>query len=669
MNQAAARELEQAEVGPASSPAPPVSAAPKGSMLATPSKRGPSWYLRPTVLAGTGFKVAATVAWHAFQAVNRLIPYRRLQPKWAPAPLMKSSERTFPQLGFPRETDSLCPACVKEVRDSIVSGEADWKLLIDGKPAEVKARIIERDNQIWMVKDCDKHGRCEDLMAIDADFLRRMEKLYPGRDFRMTPDPYHNHGSSTVKYGRGAVLTVDLTNRCNMMCNPCFMDANQVGYVHELTWDDTRQILDNSINVTPRRQMSVQFSGGEPTLSPHFLDAVAYARKLGFQSVQCATNGIRFAQDLDFAKRAKAAGLRLAYLQFDGVTNEANNHRGVGNLFDVKKRALENLKAAGVDVTLVVTIVNTINNDQVGPIVRFAVENIDKINAVSFQPVSFTGRDEEIDDETRKRQRYTLSHLARDVKEQLGVTEPMRDWYPLSASGPFSDLRDQLEGLDAEWGALKCGCHPNCGIGTMLLVNQQTHKVVPFPQLLDTDQLLEDLKLINDSSRARPLTILQFALSVLRNTRYAEIPEGMGLWQMLKVIDGHNGGRLGLADKSRYDWRVMMVAGMWFQDLFNYDFRRTEMCIIPYATQLGEVSFCAYNTGVGWRQIVEKMFSTHSTAQWFKEKGRHPIYAAGRPVPLGPASTEEAPTVSLPVLAAAGQPAGAESCGTGCGCH
>jgi uncharacterized radical SAM superfamily Fe-S cluster-containing enzyme len=73
---------------------------------------------------------------------------------------------------------------------------------------------------------------------------------------------------------------------------------------------------------------------------------------------------------------------------------------------------------------------------------------------------------------------------------------------------------------------------------------------------------------------------------------------------------------------------------MWFQDLWTYDFRRTEMCIIPYGTQLGEISFCAYNTGVGWRQIVEKMFRTATTAEWHREKGRHPIYAKGRNVPL-----------------------------------
>ena len=643
MTQAVASRPVEAKTG---SNTPPIS-------LASPhparQRRSVVRYLRPGVILGAGLKGLANLTWHAFQAVNRRVPYGVIQPKWAPAPLLKSKDRTFPQLGFPRQTDSLCPQCVREVRDKIVRGEADWEVLIDGTPGEVKARIIERDGQIWMVKECPRHGRCEDLMAMDADFLRRMERLYPGRDFRMSPDPYHNHGSSTVKYGRGAVLTVDLTNRCNMMCNPCFMDANQVGYVHELNWDDVRQMLDNSINVKPRRQMSVQFSGGEPTLSPYFIDAVSYSRKLGYQSVQCATNGIRFAQDLDFAHRAAAAGLRIAYLQFDGVTNAANSHRGVGNLFDVKKRALENLKAAGIDITLVVTIVNTVNNDQVGPIVRFAIDNIEMINAVSFQPVSFTGRDEDIDDETRRRQRYTLSHLAHDVKSQLGITEPLRDWYPLSASGPFSDLRDQLEGMNAEWGALKCGCHPNCGIGTLLLVNQETKQAVPFPQFLNSDRLLEDIRLITDTCRGKALTVTQFALAVLRNSRFSEMPAGLSPWNLLQVIDGHNGAKLGLAKKARYNWRIMLVAGMWFQDLFNYDFRRTEMCIIPYATQMGEVSFCAYNTGVGWRQIVEKMFSTHSTAQWFKEKGRHPVYAAGKNVPLEPQQVP-APAVTPPAV-------------------
>ena len=83
---------------------------------------------------------------------------------------------------------------------------------------------------------------------------------------------------------------------------------------------------------------------------------------------------------------------------------------------------------------------------------------------------------------------------------------------------------------------------------------------------------------------------------------------------------------------------MLFVAGMWFQDLWTYDFRRTEMCIIPYATQMGEISFCAYNTGVGWRHIVEMMHQNATVAQWYKEHGRHAVYANPRkaiPLPVG----------------------------------
>ena len=63
-------------------------------------------------------------------------------------------------------------------------------------------------------------------------------------------------------------------------------------------------------------------------------------------------------------------------------------------------------------------------------------------------------------------------------------------------------------------------------------------------------------------------------------------------------------------------------------------FRRTEQCIIPYATQEGEISFCAYNTGVGWRQVIEKMKQTATVAEWNRTRGRHPVYAKGQDLPL-----------------------------------
>src|SRR5579864_3562495 len=302
---------------------------------------------------------AAKGAWAVYERLNRISPNPSFTPKWSEKPLLKSWEKQKPPLGWPRTTDSLCPKCVPEIRNKIVNGEVPVEILRNEKVGEIKAQIINRDGKILMVKDCPIHGHFEDLMAIDTEFFDHIEKVFPGRDIRAHNDKdLHNHGSSTVTHGRGSVLTIDLTNRCNMMCDPCFMDANQVGFVHELTWEEIKTLLDNAISIKPRRQLSVQFSGGEPTLSPYFLDAVAYSRKVGYNSVQAATNGIEFAKDPAFAKAAAEAGLRYAYLQFDGIGNAANAHRRVGNLFDVKLRAIENLHRAGVDIVPVVTIVN-----------------------------------------------------------------------------------------------------------------------------------------------------------------------------------------------------------------------------------------------------------------------------------------------------------------------
>ncbi len=595
---------------------------------------------------------AATIGWAACQAVNRWFPSKAFQPKWASRPMLKSWERTAPVLGWPRTTDSLCPTCVREARARILSGADDVDVLRTSQVGEIKAQILERDGRILIEKTCPTHGTFTDTLAISPEFLTRIERLFPGRDLPAVTDRLHDHGTSSIKYGRGSVLTIDLTNRCNMMCDPCFMDANQVGYVHELTFDEVKQLLDDAITIKPRRQMSVQFSGGEPTLSPIFLESVAYARKVGYYSAQAATNGIRFAQDADFAMQAKDAGLRIAYLQFDGIGEEANAHRKVGNLFDVKLRAIENLHRAGIDVCLVATIVNTINNQQVGRIIKFAVENCDKISFVSFQPVSFTGRDEDIDDHTRHARRYTLSHLAEDVKAQTGAFEPLRDWFPLSAVGAFSDVTDLLQGPGQEWGTMKCGCHPNCGIGAAMMVSKKTKEWAPLTRFINADRMLEDARVITDAGRGPYLTRLQTALSLLRNYRPAEAPKGLSLLDLIRKFDKQSGGALGgvgqPTDGNRKgdEWLLLFVAGMWFQDLWTYDFRRTEMCIIPYATQMGEISFCAYNTGVGWRQVVEKMYQNATVAEWYREHGKHGVYA--NPKKHVPLPTHAPPSLRIP---------------------
>jgi tetraether lipid synthase len=596
-----------------------------------------------------GLSIAANGAWQVFSRLNSISPNPSVTPQWSDKPLQKSHEKTKPPLGWPRQTDSLCPTCVREARQAILDGTRPLETLLNEKVGEIKATITEKDGKIVMIKDCPLHGHFEDVMAIDTAFFKHLEDSFPGRDIAAHNDAkLHNHGSSTIKHGRGSVLTVDLTNRCNMMCDPCFMDANQVGFVHELSWEDIKTVLDNAITIKPRRQMSVQFSGGEPTLSPYFLDAVRYARKVGYNSVQAATNGIEFAKSFDFAKAAAEAGLRFAYLQFDGIGNAANAHRRVGNLFDVKLRAIENLHAAGVDIVPVITIVNGLNNEQVGRVVEFALDNPKKISFLSFQPVSFTGRDEEVTPERRAAQRYTLSHLAHDVKNQTGIGEPTRDWFPISYMNTYTDWADVVKQGQGEFGNLSCGCHPNCGIGMAVMVDKETKEAVPVTAFLRSERLSKDVAQINDAARGKTLSLVGMALALMRNYDPFQAPTHFKLTDLLKKFDkafGASGKDYGKVsgDRTRADidrrrnedrWNFLFIAGMWFQDLFNYDFRRTEMCIIPYATQMGEISFCAYNTGIGWRNIIEKMHMTATLTKWYEDHGRHEIFAGNKSVPL-----------------------------------
>jgi uncharacterized radical SAM superfamily Fe-S cluster-containing enzyme len=604
----------------------------------------------------------ADVSWKVFQAVNTTLPEgEAIRPQWAAEPLLKSYERTSPPLGFPRETDSLCPRCVKEVRESVITGATPLEDLMHAHPGEIKAQIVEADGRIVMRKDCPKHGHFEDVLATSPAFLKRIESLFFGRDFRAAEDAHvHRHGTSSIKFGRGAVLTVDLTNRCNMMCNPCFMDANQVGYVHEPTFEDTKTILDNAVSFKPRRQIIILFSGGEPTLSPYFLDAVAYAKKVGFYRILAATNGIRYAEDIEFCKAAKAAGQHGVYLQFDGVSEEKNKHRGVGNLFDVKLKAIENLASVGIKVTLVTTIVNTINNDAIGEIVEFAAKNIDKIQTIAFQPVSFTGRDEDVPDDVRIRQRYTLADMAGDLETQLGGDlKALRDWYPLSSYSAFTSVMDMLQGADAPWGWSSCNCHPNCGVFTLMVVNRHTGAWTPLFKFFNYERFMKDVAKITDTARGKKLTMAQLAMAIMRNFDPTKAPEGFPISQIVNLFkpsstnsNSDRNDRMKTQTAGTQDpadqWRVLCVEGMWFQDLFNYDFRRTEMCVIPYGTQEGEISFCAYNTGVGWRQIIENMHKTANLADWYKEHGRHAVYAKGKPVP----GIEKTRTLSLPIVQA-----------------
>src|SRR5450432_3887645 len=126
--------------------------------------------------------IAANGAWHVFNTFNAMNRNASFTPKWSEKPLLKSWEKVKPTLGWPRETDSLCPKCVPEIRQQILDGKLPVEILRNSKVGEIKAQIIERDGKILMVKECAVHGKFEDVMAMDPAFFKHLEESFPGRD-------------------------------------------------------------------------------------------------------------------------------------------------------------------------------------------------------------------------------------------------------------------------------------------------------------------------------------------------------------------------------------------------------------------------------------------------------------------------------------------------------
>ncbi len=543
--------------------------------------------------------------------------------------------------GVPRKTLSLCPDCNHEAVEAVLKGEIDVANFRDN-PGVIEAEILEEGGRILMRKACEMHGPFEDALSNHPDFFRKMERLAFGRDFECVDDcNVHAHGPNSISSGRGTFLIVDITNRCNMTCSPCFMDANAASYVHELGMEDIKVIFSNALSFKPQREINILFSGGEPTVSPIFLDAVRYAKSVGFHRLHVATNGIEFAKSKDFALQAREAGLHGVYLQLDGVSEEKNKHRGLGNYMPVRLQALENIAAAGMRTTLQVTVDKCRNSDGLGDIVRFAIQNIDKIHGVVFQPIMFAGRDEGVSADERYVRRYPLTQLAFDLHEQTSIGwEPMRDWFPVSDFGIFAHLSDVLN-PEAKLGSLFQETHPNRGIFSPLLVDTHQRQAIPIPAFFDLEQFMQDVVEITDSGRGPAATKALVSLSVLRNFNQQKAPSGFGLWELRALLEDCFYRLAGSSNRwsqkaYSYDgrWRVMIVNGMWFQDAFNYDFSGICNSTTPVATTQGEISFCAYYGG-GWRKVVEHQNRPATLAEWHRTYGRHEIYANGKKVDLG----------------------------------
>ncbi len=512
-------------------------------------------------------------------------------------------------LGLPRKEDSLCPECL----------------------AVISADLTEEGGKVVMRKTCPKHGPFEDIVSSSSAVFLRMERyaVDGSVDFENPMEPEsglcpHGCGLCAGHQSHAALTNLDLTNRCNLRCPYCFANANMQPYVYEPSLAQIEAMVDQALAMRPRRMQAIQFSGGEPTLSPHFIEACRLVKARGVKMIQAATNGIRFAQEEGFAEKAAEAGLNAAYLQFDGVDDQVHQvTRGVKGLYEIKLKALEAFRRAGIRVTLVPTLIKGVNDHQLGDILKFALAHMDVIVGVAPQPVSFTGR---IDQAERLARRYTSADVALDIERQTGLLKAERDWYPFSITVPFTRVAENVLGADANgFLPMHCSAHPDCGLSAFLLVNQRTGATAPLNEVFDIDRALLLMDELGRKTRRKPsrlYTTAQIFSILMKTYRPDKAPPGLNFLQMAKTVDAISGKRLmGIAKKRRYEWRLLLVASMHFMDAYNYQVSRVKNCTIHYSTPRGRIyPFCTYNSGHVFRDEVEREFSVPKDV-WLKQRG------------------------------------------------
>jgi len=496
---------------------------------------------------------------------------------------------------LPHTVETLCPEC----------------------RAIVLGRHFVADGAVFVEKTCPDHGYFRDCINSDALLHAKAAwwtfQEHPGQEFPHVTGGKHcpsDCGLCNQHLSSPVLAQIDLTNRCNMRCPICFANAGVTGQVFEPDYREVVRQLRVLRELRPTPCTAIQFTGGEPTIHPDFLRIISTARDMGFSHIQIATNGLKLA-DEEFARQAFDAGLHTLYLQFDGVGEEPHRQtRNFPGIWEKKLAVLESCRSTGMKICLVPTILKGVNDDQVGEIFRFAVDNIDVVSGISFQPVAFTGR---IDYAERLVRRYTLGDLAHDIAAASGASA-LGEMYPLSIVVPLSQFLEAMTGKPK----IRPSCHPHCAFGTYFLVYDG--QAWPFPRVVNVEGMFWEMNRIADriNRRGGKVTFMDKwrALRMFkRHFRPDAAPPGLTVKRFVRTLKGlvdKNAGR-GAGEKQTF--KTLLCAGMHFQDRYNYDVERVKRCVILYSTPAGVFPFCTYNGGPEYRPLVESAYARETTAK------------------------------------------------------
>jgi len=476
---------------------------------------------------------------------------------------------------FLKDTTSICPEC-HEVLPAV---------------------LTERNGEVVMLKSCPEHGSYEDVYWSDIEQWERArgysvvgDGLENPRTETLRGCPYDcgicpNHKSQTI------LSIIDVTNNCNLKCPICFANATAAGYTYEPTLDQIKAMIDNLASNRPVSVKALQLSGGEPTLRDDLPEIVEYAHVAGIHHVEVNTNGIRIANDAQYLRRLLDVHVSSFYLQFDGVTPEPyKTTRGV-DLLNTKMRALESLRAAGHDSTvLVVTLVKGINDNQVGRIIDFAAQNHDIIRCVNVQPVSITGR---IDRNKLAEYRITIPDFMKAVEEQTAGQIRTSDFVPVPSVVPFARAVGALKGSRFP----EFTMHEHCGMATFVFV--EDGRITPITRYADVDAFMNSMNKVTELANAGHK--VKANLEMIGSLRYLRL-------NVLGPLIG------GVIKEGSYEAlgkvmrNVIMIGAMHFMDPYNFDLERVERCGIHYAVPDGRIiPFCTMNSL--HREKIEKQFA------------------------------------------------------------
>ncbi|NLF45995.1 MAG: radical SAM protein [Syntrophomonadaceae bacterium] len=132
------------------------------------------------------------------------------------------------------------------------------------------------------------------------------------------------------------------TNRCNLRCKHCYINAEDIDYSNELTHDEAREFIRD---LAAMRAPVLLFSGGEPLLRKDLFELGRYAVDMGLRAV-ISSNGTLI--DDEMAQKIKMAGFQYVGISIDGAPETHDDFRNKKGAFDEALRGVKACQKIGI---------------------------------------------------------------------------------------------------------------------------------------------------------------------------------------------------------------------------------------------------------------------------------------------------------------------------------